>query len=84
MIPAGFETATFRFVAQHLNYCVTAVPNRNENQEYFLGGKRRPVLRADKLTTFMWRMSWNLGASTSWNTLGPLLACNGTALYRLL
>jgi len=23
---AGFEPATFRFVAQHLNHCVTAVP----------------------------------------------------------
>jgi len=30
-------------------------------------GKRRPVRRADNLTTFMCRMSWNLGASTSWN-----------------
>jgi len=25
MTPAGIETATFRFVAQHLNHCVTAV-----------------------------------------------------------
>ena len=24
--PAGIETATFRFVAQHLNHCATAVP----------------------------------------------------------
>ena len=24
---AGIETATFRFVAQHLNHCVTAVPH---------------------------------------------------------
>ena len=30
-------------------------PNRNE-----------PVRRADNLTTFMCRFSWNLGASTSW------------------
>ena len=30
-------------------------------------GKRRPVLRADNLTTFMCRLSWNLGTSTSWN-----------------
>ena len=27
MTPAGIEPATFRFVAQHLNHCVTAVPN---------------------------------------------------------
>ena len=25
MTPAGIEPATFRFVAQHLNHCVTAV-----------------------------------------------------------
>jgi len=24
---AGIEPATFRFVAQHLNHCATAVPN---------------------------------------------------------
>jgi hypothetical protein len=29
-------------------------------------GYRRPV-RKDDLTTFLCRMSWNLGASTSWN-----------------
>jgi hypothetical protein len=39
MIQAGIETATFRFVSQHLNHCATAVPNRNEYQEYFLGDK---------------------------------------------
>jgi hypothetical protein len=33
-------------------------------------GYRRPVSRADKHTTFMCRMSWNLEASTSWNPLG--------------
>ena len=27
LTPAGIEPATFRFVAQHLNHCVTAVPN---------------------------------------------------------
>ena len=26
--PAGIEPATFRFVAQHLNHCATAVPRR--------------------------------------------------------
>jgi len=25
--PAGIEPASFRFVAQHLNHCATAVPN---------------------------------------------------------
>ena len=27
MTPAGIESATFGFVAQHLNHCATAVPN---------------------------------------------------------
>ena len=26
MTPAGIEPATFRFVAQHLNHCASAVP----------------------------------------------------------
>ena len=30
MTPAGIEPATFRFVAQHLNHCATAVPTNNE------------------------------------------------------
>jgi len=27
MTPAGIEPVTFRYVAQHLNHCDTAVPN---------------------------------------------------------
>ena len=27
MTPAGIEVATFRFVAQYLNHCATAVPD---------------------------------------------------------
>ena len=30
LIPAGIEPATFRFVAQHLNRCATAVPDHKE------------------------------------------------------
>jgi hypothetical protein len=30
----------------------------------------RPVRRTDNITTFMCRLSWNLGASTSWNPQG--------------
>jgi hypothetical protein len=33
-------------------------------------GWRRPVCRSDNLTTFTCRLSWNLGASTSWNPQG--------------
>ena len=32
--------------------------------------QRRPLPRVDNLTTFMCRLSWNLGASTCWNPLG--------------
>ena len=33
-------------------------------------GWKRAVRRAYNLTTFMYRLSWNLGASASWNPLG--------------
>jgi len=33
-------------------------------------GWRRPLRRADNLTTFMCWLSWNLEASTSWNPQG--------------
>ena len=28
LTPAGIEPSTFRFVAQHLNHCATAVPGK--------------------------------------------------------
>ena len=34
MTPAGIEPATFRFVAQHLNHCATAVPHRSCTSSY--------------------------------------------------
>ena len=54
----------------HYGSGVDSASNRNENQEYFLGGGRRLVRGADNLTTFVCRLSWNLGASTSWNPQG--------------
>jgi len=35
MTPAGIEPAFFRFVAQHLNYCATAVPRNNTGFTFF-------------------------------------------------
>jgi len=49
MTPAGMESATFRFVAQHLNHCATAVPNRKEYQKYFLGGKGGRCVKSGSL-----------------------------------
>ena len=37
MTPAGIEPATFRFVAQHINQCATAVPR------YFSTGTFLPL-----------------------------------------
>jgi len=36
----------------------------------FLRGKAGLVRRSDKFTTFMCRLTWNLGTSTSWNPQG--------------
>jgi hypothetical protein len=48
-------------------------------------GVKRPVCRADNITTFMCRLSWNLGASTSWNSMGLSRAVMGLLYsdYRL-
>jgi len=34
LTPAGIEPTTFRFVAQHLNHCATAVPDANCTRGY--------------------------------------------------
>ena len=62
---------------------VDSASNRNEYQEYFLVGQRRPVRRADNLTTFMCRLSWNLGAPNLLEPSGPVQACNGVAFLSL-
>jgi len=40
-------------------------------------GLRRPVLRADNLTTFMCRLSWSTAASVSWNPQGSCRPVQG-------
>jgi len=51
-----------RTVAWRLTWPLTEMSTRNAS-----GGWRWPVHRADNLTTFMCRLSWYLGVSTSWN-----------------
>jgi len=46
------------------------------------GGERQPVRRADNLNNFMCRLSWNLGASNSWNPQG--LSRTGTGFLWLI
>jgi len=40
MTPFGIEPATFRFVAQHLNHCATAVPNETRSSYVKVNGKK--------------------------------------------
>jgi len=50
-------------------------------------GWKRPMLRADKLTTFMYRLSWNLGDSSSWKPQGlsrPVMGLLYFTLYTLI
>jgi len=70
-IPDGFigifhwHNPSGRTMALTLTQPLTEMSTRN-----IFWGWRRPVRRADNLTTFMCRLSWNLGASTSWNSQG--------------
>jgi hypothetical protein len=54
------------YIDVHYGPGVVSASSRNECRECFLG-LRRPVRRADNPTTFMYWLSWNLGALTSWN-----------------
>jgi hypothetical protein len=51
-----------RTMALGLTQPLTEISTRNISWGY-----RRPLRRADNLTTLKYRLSWNLGASTSWN-----------------
>jgi hypothetical protein len=44
-------------------------------------GQRRPVPRVDNRNTFMYRLSWNLGASTFWSSQGLCRPVTGLLLY---
>jgi len=56
----------------HCGPRVDSASNRNEHQEYFLGCKDGQCVW---LTTFMCWLSWNLGASPSWNPQGLSRDC---------
>jgi hypothetical protein len=60
----NFSLTSFR---AHYGPVFDQTSNRNEYQEYFVGGKDSRCVGLTTLTTFMCRLSWNLGASTSWN-----------------
>jgi len=79
MTPYGIEPATFRFVTQHLNHCATAVPNRNEYQEYFLGckGGRCVGLATCHLHVLI---VLKYGSLNLLEPSAPVQTCNGIAL----
>jgi hypothetical protein len=73
----GFDSRgcrwTFSLTYSFRPHCgpgVDSVSNRNVYQEYFLGGKGGRCVGLTTLTTYMCRLSSNLGASTSWNPQG--------------
>jgi len=58
----------------------TSQPLTEMSTRNFFFGVKEPVRRADKLVTFLCRLSRNLGASTPWNPLALKQTCTGTAL----
>jgi hypothetical protein len=54
----------------HYGPVVNSASNRNEYQEDFLGGKGGQSVGLTTLPPSRCRLSWNLGASTSWNPQG--------------
>ena len=69
-----------RAIVRSEGFYVNKKSNRSEYQEYFLR-IRRPVLKADNLTTILSRCHefWDLNFV---EPSGPLRTCNGTAFYR--
>ena len=70
-IPAGVSRffIDIKSIWSHYGPGVDSASNRNEHQEYFLGGKGGRCIR---LTAYHHPvpLSWNLGTLTSWNPLG--------------
>jgi len=64
----------------HYGPGVDSASNRNEYQEYFRRGLKAAGAYGWQPYHHPVPLSRNLGTLTSWNTLGPVQACNGTAL----
>ena len=54
MTPAGIEPATFRFVAQHLNHCATAVPETLYRPTVFMNVIRLIMNFSHWIMTYLW------------------------------
>jgi len=81
-IDGWMDNPSGRTMALGLTQPLTEMSTRNTSW-----GLRRPVRRADNLTTFVCRLSWNLGASTSWNPQGlsrPVMGLLYLYLYSFL
>jgi len=70
-------TLSFR---PHYGPGIDSASNRNEYQEYFLGGLRRLVHSTDNLTAFRCRLSWNLGDNLL-EPSGPVQASNTHVIH---
>ena len=86
-LQAGRSLVLFRMVSFPLTYRpqngpLLSTPPLTEVSTRCLLGLRRPVCRADNLTTIMCRLSWNLGISASWNRQGLSSSVQGL-LYLL-
>ena len=82
--PIQFPMVSLEFFIDYnpSGHVVVSACNSNEYHEYPLeGGGRLSVRKVDILTTFMLRLSWNLGASTPVKPSGPvqvlLYFCSG-------
>ena len=67
LTPSGIEPATFRFVAQHLNHCATAIPSLTLcSLELFCTVLRLRVVLGSRLT---WRKHGNIKVEKAHNSL---------------
>ena len=81
-LPPGFDPQTIQPVASSYNDCVIPALNRNEYQEYFLGGSWGKADRCVGMTTFHLRVPICLrsGSLNLLESSGPVQTCTGVAL----